>query len=310
VWRVPRNADDARPRRLTRGMLVRLAIAGLALAGMAVAVVSQLHKLPDIQWKFSLPWLLAGILAFVAIQAPMAVVWVHLVRRLGGELPTPRGRSIWCVSLLGRYVPTGALMIVGRLDMGRRAGVPRRICMASIVYEMALTLGVAFVACAGFVVSLHDLAPAPVRWAAPFVGVAALAGLHPRIFRPVADRLLARAGAEPLPAVLSPGEVARFGAAYVGYFVVLGLGTLAMARALHPVSASDAPLVMASFAVGFIASVIGFLSPGGLGAREVAQATALVAALPFAAAGTSISTTLIAPILAPRPIRMPPRICA
>lgn len=263
-------------------MLIRITAGVVAVGTMLAAFASQVSKLPDIEWSFAPGWLAAGLFSFVVLQAVMCVLWLRLVGRLGGELPGPRGRSIWCLSVLGRYVPTGALMIVGRIDMSRRAGVPRRVCMASIVYEMALTLVGALVVCAGFVVSLDDLAPAPVRWAAPVIGVAALAGLHPRIFAPVADRLLRRVGAEPLPTVLSGPEVLRYAVAYVLCFVLAGLGTLALARGLHPITMHDVPLVAASFAVGFVASIIGFLSPGGLGAREVAQGTALAATLPFA----------------------------
>lgn len=261
---------------------MRLTALVLALGAMAVAAATQVSRLSEIEWAFSPAWLAVGILAFSALQLPTSDLWISLVRRLGAELPTGRGRTIWCVSLLGRYLPTGALMVVGRVDMARRAGVPRRVCLSSIVYEMALTLGAAALICAGFVFVLRDVAPGPVRWAAPAVGVAAIAALHPRILRPVVDRLLARAGAESLPSVLSAREVGAYMFAYVGYFLIAGLGTLALALAMHPVEPADAPLVMASFAIGFIASLVGFLSPGGLGAREIAQATALTAAMPFA----------------------------
>jgi hypothetical protein len=282
VSRVFRPADEPRSRRLSRSTLIRLGAAALALGGMGVAMASQVSKLSTIDWSFSPGWLLAGIAGFIALQYFMCILWLRLVRRLGGELPTPRGRSIWCTSVLGRYVPTGALMIVGRIDMARRAGVPRRITTASIVYELAFTLGGALVVCAAFIVGLQDLAPAPVRLAAPVVGVAAIVGLHPRIFGPVSSRLLARAGREPLPQLLSARDVALFALGYIVSFVMAGLATIALALALHPVSVGDTPLVVSSFAVGFAASLVGFLSPGGLGAREVAQATALAAALPFA----------------------------
>jgi hypothetical protein len=224
----------------------------------------------------------------------MCILWLRLLRRLGGALPVPRGRSIWCVSVLGRYVPTGALMIVGRIEMSHRAGVSRRVCTASIVYEMALTLGAALVFCAAFVVGLDEIAPAPARWAAPVVGVAAILALHPRVFGPVSSRVLGRVGREPLPALLTGRTVALYALGYIASFALAGLATLALARGLHPVGVSDVPLIVASFAVGFAASVVGFLSPGGIGAREVAQATAMVAVLPFAVGlAVAIATRLV-----------------
>jgi glycosyltransferase 2 family protein len=269
-------------RRPSRAALIRIGCGALALAGLGAAFATQVTKLSEADWRFSAGWLALAIPLLLGTQWLLCVLWLGLLRRLGGVLPPARARSIWGVSVLGRYVPTGALMVVGRVAMARRDGVPRRVSLASIVYELALTVGGALVVCAGFVVTLQDLAPPVVRWAAPVLGVAALVGLHPRILGPVANRLLRRAGAEPLPVVLPARAVAAYAAGYVGAFVLAGLGTVALARALHPLGTADVPLVAASYAVGFVASMVAFLSPAGLGAREVMQATALAPALPFA----------------------------
>jgi hypothetical protein len=268
-------------RRPARSTLLRIGAAALCLGGMGVAFATQASKLSTFDWRFAPGWLALGVMAFVALQMTVCQLWVMLVRHLGGELPTLRGYSIWSVSVLGRYVPTGALMVVGRLDMARRAGVPRRICMASILYETALAAGGALVVASAFV---------PV-WVTVTLIMLMLISLHPRVLHPVADRVLARAGREPLPAVLSAREVLGFATAYIATYSLAGLGTLALALALHPVASEDVLRVVASFAVGFIASLIGFLSPGGLGAREVAQATVLAPALPFAV-GLAVAVTV------------------
>jgi hypothetical protein len=291
VSAVLRSADE---RRVSRSTLIRIAAALLALAGMGAAIATQISKLQTIEWSFEPGWLVAGLVGFVVLQWFMCMLWLRLLARLGGELPVLRGRSIWCVSVLGRYVPTGALMIVGRIDMSWRAGVSRRVCMASIVYEMAFTLGGALVICGAFVFGLDEVAPAWMRAAAPVLGVAAIAALHPRIFGPVSARLLTRLGREPLPELLSARAVALYAAGYVLSFAMAGVATLTLALAVHPVGAGDAALVGASFAVGFAASIVGFLSPGGIGAREVAQATAMVAVLPFAVGlAVAIMTRLV-----------------
>src|SRR4051794_14579879 len=103
-------------------MLVRVGAAVLAVGGMGVAIATQISKLSTIEWSFSPEWLAAGIAGFVVLQFFMCQLWLRLLARLGGQMPVRRGRTIWCVSVLGRYVPTGALMIIGRIEMSRRAG--------------------------------------------------------------------------------------------------------------------------------------------------------------------------------------------
>jgi glycosyltransferase 2 family protein len=275
------SGQSGRFRRPSRGTVLRVGAGVVALTGTAIAFATQASKLSSIEWRFAPGWLLVGICAFVLLQAVLCALWLSLVRRLGAELPARVGAAAWCVSALGRYAPTGALMIIGRIDMTWRAGVPRRICAASIFYELVFAVGGALVVGAGSVATVNGIAPV-LRWAALALGLAGLVAMHPRIVRPVVDRMLERFGSEPLPVVLPVRDVALYAAGYIASYLLAGLGTLFLAKAVHPVEWGDAGVLIASFAVGFAASIVGFLSPGGLGAREVAQATTLVGVLPFA----------------------------
>ena len=48
-------------------------------------------------------------------------IWRLILHALGEDISAPRpARSIWGKSLLARYVPTNALMVVGRMVMAER----------------------------------------------------------------------------------------------------------------------------------------------------------------------------------------------
>src|SRR5438874_1647577 len=51
-----------------------------------------------------------------------------------------RERSIWSLTLVARYVPTSALMALGRIALCERERVPKRVTAASVAYELALTV--------------------------------------------------------------------------------------------------------------------------------------------------------------------------
>jgi hypothetical protein len=55
-------------------------------------------------------------------------------------VPWRQGQGALAKSLRARYVPTGALSLVVRLVVAERLGVPKRVCLASVVYEVALSL--------------------------------------------------------------------------------------------------------------------------------------------------------------------------
>ena len=287
----PAGEPPARPPRrfaLTRGVLLRVLLVVAIVASLTFAVASQWANLPDIDWQFRPGWLalsLAGLLAFEWMHIE---IWRAMLHTMGGRLTPWRGRSIWATTLLARYVPTSALMAVGRVTLSQKEGVPKRVTTASVVYEVALTFTASVAISSYLVLTLPAFEDHAARWLVLIVPVAGILALHPRIFHPLADFGLRRIGSEPLPVSLSFGYVLYYLGLFLVSFVVAGFAVLAMTLALHSVDASDYTTVVASYSLGFAAGVIGFLLPGALGAREagvvVAVAVAVAAAVALAVA--------------------------
>jgi glycosyltransferase 2 family protein len=170
--------------------------------------------------------------------------------------------------------------VVTRAAMAERVGVPRRTTVASMVYEVPLTLCGAMVVGYWFFLRLPGLDSTLVKVALGLFPVGALAALHPAVFHRVADRALARMGRGRLERSLSFARVVSLAGLYAATFVVAGVGTYAFARALHAVDAGDTATVMGSFALAYAVSIFGFVLPAGLGAREAAFTAALAPALP------------------------------
>jgi hypothetical protein len=251
---------------------------------LALAVVSQWSKLPDVRWRFEPGWLAAAVLALVAFQWVHAQLWVMMIHALGAPIPALRGISIWSITLLGRYVPTNVALAAGRMALAEREGVPKRVCAASLVYELSFTLAGASLIGAYFVVTLPDLRDTPARWLVLAIPAVTLTLLDPAVFHRIADGLLRRLGRATLPASLSRPQVAWFTLLFTASFLVAGFAVYAFAEALHGVPAGDAGTAMGAYSVGFAASVLAFVLPGGLGAREGAMTAALSPILPVTVA--------------------------
>lgn len=268
-------------------MLVRTAwtLLGVLIVGsIAVGVSTQLSQAADYDWHFQ-PWLLgAAIAGMIAIELAHASIWRLILRLMGQRIEPRRSRSIWFTSILARYVPTGALMAVVRMRLAEAAGVRKRVSLASVLYEVALTTVGSLVVGAYFFLQLPALEEHSARFAVLALPVAAAIGLHPAVFGRVSARVLARLGREPVPATLRPAGMFACVALYALTFVVGGLITWAVVASLHPVDSGDLPAVITAFGVGYTVSVLAFMLPGGLGAREAALAAALAVAVPAAVA--------------------------
>ncbi|MBN1531003.1 MAG: flippase-like domain-containing protein [Thermoleophilaceae bacterium] len=256
-------------------------LAGLIFAFLVFFVIKQWNSIPDdFEWQFSPGWLVVGALGVTGFYVVQGELWRQVVHALGeAHLRGRPSRALWGKSLLARYVPTNALMVVGRMVMAEREGVPKRVTLASIAYELVLGFGTAVMVGAYFVIQLPDLEDQPGRYAVLILIPLVLVLLHPRVFAPLANFGLRKLGREPLPQVLSFGQVLKFSAGYIGGWAVIGLGVYAFTRALTPLPASDFPYVAAAYPVAFCVAVLTFVVPSGLGTRDVALAIAISAVL-------------------------------
>jgi hypothetical protein len=266
-----------------RGLYAGIGV--VVLLGVALAIAGAVGKFPEIELELRPGWIAAAIAAMAAYLVLAAEIWRRLMGALGSRLSPLTANSIWFSSALGRYVPTSLLFPVMRMAAGDRAGVPKRVSLVSVVYEVGLSFAAALLVSAYFVVDLPELQDEPARFAILALPLIAIAALHPRFFHNVTDRALTRFGREPLPIALHERGILALTVAYGATFVLSGLSTYAIAECVYPgVGAGDFPIVAGAFAVATAASYVAFILPAGLVAREAVIVLALAPVMPAAPA--------------------------
>jgi glycosyltransferase 2 family protein len=275
---------SAGPKHPAARLALQWGLAVLIFGSLVVFVLRQWNTLPDFKWHFAPGWLVLSMVCVFAFYTVQAEIWRLIVRALGEQIPAVDSRAIWGKSLLARYVPTNVLMLVGRMVMAERFGVPKRVTLASMVYELGLGFGTAVIVGAYFVIQLPSLDDQPARYAVLLVIPAVMVGFHPRVFARVANFALRKLGRQPLPRTLPYGRVLEFSVMYIVSWAVIGLGVFAFARALTSIEISDLPYIAAAYPVAFCVAVLTFIVPSGLGTRDAALATAMAGVLAGAVA--------------------------
>jgi uncharacterized membrane protein YbhN (UPF0104 family) len=197
------------------------------------------------------------------------------------------------VSMLAKYVPGGVWTPAARaLALRRNAGVTDTpTVLASILVEAGLS---AISGVIVFVVSLAWVrdadAPLPLLIAFALL-LAAL--LHPRIFRPLSEKVLRPFGAhgvDPLPFRVTL-ELLLF---YCATWVLGGLGLYFLLRSVgtNPGLTSLAFLGGTS-AIGAIVAVVVVIVPSGLGLREASMYGLLLAVVPSGASSAALDATIL-----------------
>ena len=236
----------------------------VVVAFLGWALVRGWSQVREYRWDVD-PWLLAGSVAVLAVfLLTSGAGYLGVLESLTGR-PVPRAGvlSAWATSLLGRYVPGSVLMVVGRVEMSLRHGVPRRVSAAALVYEQALGLGVAALGAVAFVAVYGVVGSA---WGLAAVAAAAglLVALHPRVFGPASAWALRRAGREPLGRLIGARRVAALAAWYALTAVLLSLGVWMAMRALAGPGVGGLAFVGGAFLFAFTLSMVLVIFPSGL----------------------------------------------
>lgn len=261
-------------------LALQLGLALLIFGFLILTVVDQWSEIQDKGVHFHVLWLLPALVILPVFYVLNAFGWDLILRCLGYRIGFGQAQVAWGQPLLARYVPGSVLYVLGRVLLSERAGVPRRITITSIVYEQAIgaTSGLAFAAY--FLIIHPDLQGQPLRWAVLLLIVAAIVVLHPRVFGPLANRVMRAFGREPLPAVISLRDVLGLLAFFVLNWAVVSVGVFCVARSVSPISTSDILLVGSAQAFGYVAALATLVAPAGLGIRDAAFAWAVKAAVP------------------------------
>jgi glycosyltransferase 2 family protein len=269
-------------------------LAGSILFCVGLAVAAAVFNLPDFEWRLNVAWLVAAAAGFGALHLSHAALWHAVLRSLNLHVDRRRTRAIWCTSGLARYTPGSVLLPMVRVALSEPEGVPKRICLASVIYEIALLLTGAVVVGAYAVVAAPEFAGSAARYVVLVLPALAIGALHPKVFRRLTDWALGKIGREPLPVTLPMGRLLGLAALYSLTWVLAGFSLYALIHGVHPVEPDNLLIVLAAPAVGYIAALLAFRLPGGIGARETGLTVVLSAALPVAvAAAVAVALRLV-----------------
>jgi uncharacterized membrane protein YbhN (UPF0104 family) len=277
----------ARPR-LIKG--IQLVLLVLTVGFCVWAVQDQWSKAGPLLSNAS-PAYLALSLAVVALYYLVFILgWIRMLDAWGIQIPYRVALQAEMVSMLAKYLPGGVWTPAARaVALRRYAGITDTpTVLASILVEAALS------AISGVIVFVLSLAwvrdvNAPLL---PLVGFAVLlaALLHPRIFRPLFNKVLKPFGAhniEPLPFPLTLGLLLF----YCGTWVIGGFGVYFMLRSVGAeVGLETIPFLGGVSAVGAIVAVLAVFAPSGIGAREASMYGLLLA---VTTTGAALGVTLI-----------------
>jgi glycosyltransferase 2 family protein len=256
---------------------VQLIVLAAFFVSLGWALRHQLHSAAHDLANANLVLFALACVALGAYYLVFVIGWMRILSEWGIELSYPVALRAEMLSMLAKYIPGGVWTPAARVVAARRAGVTDAALVTS---SMLLEAGISAVAgVIVFVVALPfvdnvDMSP----WPLVVFGAVLAILVQPRVFRPLAGKVLHRIGyAKDLPN-LRGRTLSTLLVFYAGTWVLGGLALWLLLRSVgaHP-EISTIVFLGGTAAVGAIVAVVFVFAPSGLGPREASMYGLLLA---------------------------------
>ena len=253
-------------------------MAAAAVYFVAAYLVRSWSSIQDFEWSVQPGWLVLSGLAFLLFYFMQAVVWWLVLRGVAVQTTLLTAAATWAKSIPARYIPGNVFMFVGRAWLSHDAGMPVDRVTAAMVYEQALGVCSALIT-VGVLFPFWEYHPGATALALLAIPVI-VAMLHPRVFAPLAGRALRLLHRPPLEVTVGFGAVILLLVYFVASWFVAGLGAWALARSLTGLEVNALPVVVVANALAYVAGMVAFFIPSGIGVREAVLTASLAKQLP------------------------------
>jgi uncharacterized membrane protein YbhN (UPF0104 family) len=272
-----------------------------------------LFKLRDYNWGILTAgaahwnyWLLSvSFLGFVLQELSYGLIWQSVLRRLGYRLDLRVCLRIYLASEFVRYIPGNVWHVLTRMLWTGRYGVPRPIAFASMTVELitklaagalVFALSLVFWGSAAALGSLLHGSFILVLGGLSFITL--LVVLHPRILGGLLNMALRLLKRDSVVLSLRYSDILLVTLAWCGSWFVAGCAFYLMLLALWPATPLAAlPVCIGIYAIAWDFGFVTFITPSGLGFRELAIGVLFTLALPFVPTGVVAVIALLSRIV-------------
>jgi uncharacterized membrane protein YbhN (UPF0104 family) len=256
---------------------VQLVVLAAFFVSLGWALRHELHSAAHDLDNANLVLFALGCAALGGYYLVFVIGWMRILAEWGIKLSYPAALRAEMISMLAKYIPGGIWTPAARVVAARRAGVTDAALVTS---SMLLEAGISAVAgVIVFVVALPfvDNVDAPLVPLVVFGAVLAVL-VQPRVFRPLAHKVLRRIGYTKELPDLRGRTLTGLLVFYAGTWVLGGLALWLLLRSVgaHP-EAVTIVFLGGTAAVGAIVAVLFVFAPSGLGPREASMYGLLLA---------------------------------
>ena len=270
--------------------LLQIGLPVVILVIFCYSVEGNWNKLTAYKFAWN-PWFLAlAFLGFFLQELSYGLIWRKVLMQLGAKIDLRPALRIYLASEFVRYIPGNVWHVLTRILWVGKYGVSRPVAFASMTVELITKLAAGVLIFALSLLFWSDIgAVQKLLYGTPIVlclGVTLiiglLVGLHPRVLNGVLNVALRLLKRPPIVLTLRYSDILLITLFWLVSWAIAGSAFYMLLLSLLPTTPiSVLPICIGIYALAWDIGFVGFITPSGLGFREVAVVALFALAVPF-----------------------------
>jgi len=265
---------------------IQVGVLALIVVFLGVAIYKSWTQLAGYSWHVQWPLLIAAFALATAQELSFALIWRSILARLGSRLDVLSSERIYLGAEFVRYIPGNVWHVITRVLWAEQRGVSKSIGLASMVIELATKIAAAALVFAVTLLFWPDFSGLSALHI-PNSALITLGGLgiplilvllYPRLLGAALNFGLKLLKREPITLTMNYLDLLLVTFYWALSWVVAGVGFYLLVLSVTGAAPALVPLIIGVgiYALGWDIGFLTFVTPSGLGFREVVIAALLV----------------------------------
>jgi len=253
-------------------------VVGFPLLLLAGIIVSNWEQLTSYAWRLRLLPLVLSLALYVAGIGLAVLQWSLIMERLAGVSSLRKNAKIYSFSTLAKRLPGTYWYVAGRMLLYDAEGVAKATTATGAALELAATILaglLVYVFSLPFCLSTY-LAGLPAIWRSGYlgllIGLLVIVFLRPSVVSAVLNRLARALGKQEVSFNFKTRDTLTWLAIHLLGWVIGGIVMYLLISALQPFPWAALPAIINMTTAAGLVGLVAFISPSGLGIKELTLA--------------------------------------
>ena len=228
------------------------------------------REVAEFDFSFNYNYLTLSFVVLFMFFILRVYCWKVMLSRMNISLSLRKSVKVSFLSMMGKYLPGKVWMVLGKVYLSGKEGVPRAEAFASSVIEIVLEIVASIFFFFFFLFSLveHTVLSPKVLYLLGGLLVIGMVFLHPRVFYKLINTVLYRVKKETIQETITYRDILQLFLMYNAIVLVQGIAFYFFVNGLCYVPLDNLLVLTGSLAVAGALGTLSFFAPSGLGVRE------------------------------------------